>query len=113
MCFLVQFTDQQLDDLSYVDRELYMMKIDNRPTSNDLCNQSVKSMPDLYAPEEIMNIARPNSTDLILEEHMPAPLYLTMSIVKGAMGFGFTIADSAHGQKVLIINKKMIYFYIF
>lgn len=98
-------TDRQLDDLSYVDRELYMMKVDNRSTSNELCNQSVKSMPDLYASEEIMNIARPNSTDLILEEHnMPAPLYLTMSIVKGSMGFGFTIADSAHGQKVRIKN---------
>jgi len=64
-------------------------------------------MPDLYASEEIMSIARPNSTDLILEEHMPAPLYLTMAIVKGTMGFGFTIADSAHGQKVLIIYLKV------
>lgn len=91
-----------MDDLSYVDRELYMMKIDNRSSANDLCNQSVKSMPDLYASEEIMSITRPSSTDLILEEHMPMPLYLTMSIVKGAMGFGFTIADSAHGQKVRI-----------
>lgn len=80
------------------------MKVVNRSTSNELCNQSVKSMPDLYASEEIMSIARPNSTDLILEEHMSAPLYLTMSIVKGAMGFGFTIADSAHGQKVNIFN---------
>lgn len=103
-----------MDDLSYVDRELYMMKVVNRSTSNELCNQSVKSMPDLYASEEIMSIARPNSTDLILEEHMPAPLFLTMSIVKGAMGFGFTIADSAHGQKVNIINllTTMLY-YIF
>lgn len=84
-----------------------MMKVDNRSTSNELCNQSVKSMPDLYASEEIMSIARPNSTDLILEEHMPAPLYLTMAIVKGTMGFGFTIADSAHGQKVLIIYLKV------
>ncbi|XP_025200491.1 membrane-associated guanylate kinase, WW and PDZ domain-containing protein 1 isoform X3 [Melanaphis sacchari] len=99
-------SDRQLDDLSYVDRELYMMKVDNRSTSNELCNQSVKSMPDLYASEEIMSIARPNSTDLILEEHMPSPLYLTMSIVKGAMGFGFTIADSAHGQKVKKILDK-------
>lgn len=87
-----------------------MMKVDNRSTSNELCNQSVKSMPDLYASEEIMNIARPNSTDLILEEHnMPAPLYLTMSIVKGSMGFGFTIADSAHGQKVIIKNVLVYY----
>lgn len=109
MFLIFLIIDRQLDDLSYVDRELYMMKVDNRSTSNELCNQSVKSMPDLYASEEIMNIARPNSTDLILEEHnMPAPLYLTMSIVKGSMGFGFTIADSAHGQKV-----GLKYIYIF
>lgn len=98
-------TDQQLDDLSYVDRELYMMKAGNRSSANDLCNQSVKSMPDLYASEEVMSIARPSSTDLILEEHnVVSPLYLKMSIVKGTMGFGFTIADSAHGQKVRINN---------
>lgn len=77
------------------------MKIDNR-SSNDLCNQSIKSMPDLYDSEEVMSIARPSSTDLILKEHLSSPLYLTMSIVKGEMGFGFTIADSAHGQKVHI-----------
>ncbi|XP_048511799.1 membrane-associated guanylate kinase, WW and PDZ domain-containing protein 1-like isoform X2 [Athalia rosae] len=28
------------------------------------------------------------------------PEFLSISIVKGTMGFGFTIADSAHGQKV-------------
>jgi len=83
------------------------MKIDNR-SSNDLCNQSVKSMPDLYDSEEVMSIARPSSTDLILEDHMSSPLYLTMSIVKGEMGFGFTIADSAHGQKV-DINHLLTY----
>lgn len=89
-----------------MDRELYMMKIDSRSAVNDLCNQSVKSMPDLYAPEEIMSVTRPSSTDLILEEHLPSPLYLTMAIVKGVMGFGFTIADSAHGQKVKKILDK-------
>lgn len=107
--YLFKLTDRQLDDLSFVDRELYMLKVDNRSTSNDLCNQSVKSMPDLYASEEIMSIARPSSIDLILEEHIPAPLYLTMSIVKGTMGFGFTIADSAHGQKVKINNLHTIF----
>lgn len=104
--------DHQLDDLSnYVGRELYMMNIDNRST-NDLCNQSVKSMPDLYASEEIMSIARPNSTDLILEELIPVtPLYLTMAIIKGSMGFGFTIADSANGQKVRIKYLLKILFH--
>ena len=30
----------------------------------------------------------------------PKPRFLTVSIAKGDAGFGFTIADSAHGQKV-------------
>lgn len=56
-------------------------------------NHSVKSLPDLYDGDA----TRPASTDLMLDCH---PQYLTMNIVKGAMGFGFTIADSAYGQKV-------------
>lgn len=34
------------------------------------------------------------------------PEILTIPIVKGAMGFGFTIADSAYGQKVKQILDK-------
>ena len=30
----------------------------------------------------------------------PKPRFLTVPIVKGDSGFGFTIADSAYGQKV-------------
>lgn len=66
--------------------------------TNDLSNSSVKSMPDLYLPEKIQ-VPRPSSTDLLLEDNDKS-LCLTMSIIKGAMGFGFTIADSAYGQKV-------------
>ena len=65
---------------------------------NDVSNSSVKSMPDLYFPEKL-SVPRPTSTDLILEDN-EEPECLTMAIVKGSMGFGFTIADSAHGQKV-------------
>lgn len=83
------------------------MKIDK--ATSDLCNQSVKSMPDLYASEQVMCITRPNSTDLILEENAYSPLYITMLIVKGAMGFGFTISDSAYGQKVFNL-QLLIYF---
>jgi len=32
--------------------------------------------------------------------------YLTVQITKGAMGFGFTIADSAYGQKVKTILDR-------
>jgi hypothetical protein len=69
---------------------------------NDISNNSVKSMPDLYLPEK-MQVPRPTSTDLILQDD-EKPECLTMAIVKGSMGFGFTIADSAHGQKVSISN---------
>lgn len=76
---------------------------------NDITNHSVKSLPDLYVDRErgdksvggnVLGASeRPNSTDLILGPDT-RPEFLTMSIVKGAMGFGFTIADSAYGQKV-------------
>ncbi|XP_021927239.1 membrane-associated guanylate kinase, WW and PDZ domain-containing protein 2-like isoform X3 [Zootermopsis nevadensis] len=80
--------------------------------SEDLVNSSVKSMPDLCTSEKIKNIQRPNSTDVLLSDvsglgdfidqspGMNKPEFLSISIVKGAMGFGFTIADSAYGQKV-------------
>lgn len=85
-----------------------------RSGSDDMLNSSVKSMPDLCTTEKIKNMQRPNSTDVLLEENTrnvtefynepPAipekPEFLTISIVKGPMGFGFTIADSAYGQKV-------------
>ena len=80
--------------------------------SEDLVNSSVKSMPDLCAAEKTKNIQRPSSTDVLLSEvsgvsdfvdqspSMDRPEFLSICIVKGAMGFGFTIADSAYGQKV-------------
>ena len=68
---------------------------------NDITNNSVKSMPDLYLPERL-HVPRPTSTDLILQgdDEDDKSELLNMSIVKGSMGFGFTIADSAYGQKV-------------
>lgn len=69
---------------------------------DDLANSSVKSMPELCdRVDQGSSIPRPNSTDTLLDPPVPAkPEFLTISIVKGAMGFGFTIADSAYGQKV-------------
>ncbi|KAJ1526097.1 hypothetical protein ONE63_009262 [Megalurothrips usitatus] len=69
---------------------------------DDLANSSVKSMPELCDRiNQGSAIPRPNSTDTLLDPPVPAkPEFLTISIVKGAMGFGFTIADSAYGQKV-------------
>ncbi|XP_071440196.1 membrane-associated guanylate kinase, WW and PDZ domain-containing protein 1 isoform X2 [Hetaerina americana] len=82
--------------------------------SEDMVNNSMKSMPDLCNSEKMKSIQRPSSTDAILsdspanalslgdfaESSSGKPEFLTISIVKGAMGFGFTIADSAYGQKV-------------
>lgn len=75
---------------------------------------TAKSMPDLSNPERVQQVPRPGSADLLSSEnfdHTPdildfypsalsKPEYLTIPIVKGGNGFGFTIADSAYGQKV-------------
>lgn len=82
----------------------------NHNGSEEVVNSSVKSMPDLCASEKVKNIQRPSSTDVLLGDNSgmvdfpdgshSKPEFLSISIVKGAMGFGFTIADSAYGQKV-------------
>ncbi|XP_039307362.1 membrane-associated guanylate kinase, WW and PDZ domain-containing protein 1 isoform X4 [Solenopsis invicta] len=75
----------------------------------NLATTSVNSMPDLCISDKINTIKRPSSTDILLSESSDLndckdssskPEFLSIAIVKGAMGFGFTIADSAHGQKV-------------
>ncbi|KAF4528667.1 hypothetical protein B566_EDAN017808 [Ephemera danica] len=80
--------------------------------SEDMVGSSVKSMPHLCSSgmEKVKNLQRPSSTDILLndssdildfnESTLSKPEFLSISIVKGAMGFGFTIADSAYGQKV-------------
>lgn len=77
----------------------------------NLATTSVNSMPDLCISDKINTIKRPSSTDILLSESSDLndckdspvsskPEFLSIAIVKGTMGFGFTIADSAHGQKV-------------
>ncbi|XP_034948712.1 membrane-associated guanylate kinase, WW and PDZ domain-containing protein 1 [Chelonus insularis] len=77
----------------------------------NLTTTSVNSMPDLCISDKINTIKRPNSTDILLSDtgdfserkESPTPIkseFFSIPIVKGAMGFGFTIADSSHGQKV-------------
>jgi len=92
-----------------------------RSNSDDVLNSSVKSMPDLCAAEKVKNMQRPSSTDVLLDDpnrtaedffnEPPAipekPEFLSISILKGPMGFGFTIADSAYGQKVKKILDKL------
>ena len=80
---------------------------------------TANSMPDLWRgqpqEERLLAQARPGSADLLMQntrkvngvDHNgldgsggdPQDL-VTIPIVKGGMGFGFTIADSAYGQKV-------------
>merc|ERR1719415_597 len=65
-------------------------------------------MPDLSQPPHHppMNYNRPSSADLLGSggSGNPEPTnpenIMTIPITKGGMGFGFTIADSAFGQKV-------------
>ncbi|XP_065215040.1 membrane-associated guanylate kinase, WW and PDZ domain-containing protein 2 isoform X2 [Planococcus citri] len=91
---------------SFVDQDAYLKRHILDADSNDATNSSVKSLPDLYLPEKALHVPRPTSTDLILQDD-DKPEILTMSIVKGSEGFGFTIADSAYGQKVKkIIDKQ-------
>merc|ERR1719219_2465228 len=78
---------------------------------------TTNSMPDLWRgqpqEERLLAQARPGSADLLMPNNRKAngvehngldtsdPQDLvTIPIVKGGMGFGFTIADSAYGQKV-------------
>ncbi|XP_040580191.1 membrane-associated guanylate kinase, WW and PDZ domain-containing protein 1 isoform X6 [Lepeophtheirus salmonis] len=66
----------------------------------------VQSMPDLSGTSGIANIApRPGSADLLGDIYPSSKGgsnsdSMSVQITKGGMGFGFTIADSAYGQKV-------------
>lgn len=87
------------------------LPVHNLQNGENLATTSVNSMPDLCISDKINTIKRPSSTDIFLSESSDLndckdspisskPEFLSIAIVKGAMGFGFTIADSAHGQKV-------------
>ena len=62
-----------------------------RPGSADLLMDSAGGGPKVNGLNE-------SGGDIILDESNPDRV--TIPIVKGGMGFGFTIADSAYGQKV-------------
>ncbi|XP_022235434.1 membrane-associated guanylate kinase, WW and PDZ domain-containing protein 1-like, partial [Limulus polyphemus] len=95
-------------------------KIDNSQFLGDVVEaesmgRSAKSMPDLSTGQvDHQHPQRHNSTDLLSPNGMDStpdildfnpqsshrPEFLTVDIVKGSGGFGFTIADSSYGQKV-------------
>lgn len=83
--------------------------VDELENGENMATTSVNSMPDLCISDKVNMIKRPNSTDILLRDSsnisdhkdpLQKPELLSIPIVKGASGFGFTIADSAHGQKV-------------
>lgn len=91
--------------------------------STDSMTRAVKSMPDLSSKfPENCHPSRHNSAAHLnpFSEDMPnivsvnthrnsvVPEFLTVEIVKGAAGFGFTIADSSYGQKV---SLQLVFFY--
>ena len=72
---------------------------------HDMSSRSLKSLPELVKSAS-MNPAVDYSQHRGSDSNTPdvlgqtAPEILTMDIVRGDMGFGFTIADSSYGQKV-------------
>lgn len=86
------------------------LPVHNMSNGENLTTVSVNSMPDLCISDKINTVKRPNSTDILLNDSsmtdqkdssmLGKAEFLSIAIVKGVMGFGFTIADSAHGQKV-------------
>ncbi|XP_012151608.1 membrane-associated guanylate kinase, WW and PDZ domain-containing protein 1 isoform X2 [Megachile rotundata] len=87
-----------------------LLPVHGLQNGENLATTSVNSMPDLCISDKINTIKRPSSTDILMSESdlndckdstmSSKPEFLSIAIVKGTMGFGFTIADSAHGQKV-------------
>ncbi|CAG7721513.1 unnamed protein product [Allacma fusca] len=88
-----------------------------RPSTPDSLAHSAHSLPELSADRPgygRSNNARPASVDLLLDSPshprsdkmmskypvMEPAIFLTVGIIKGGAGFGFTIADSVAGQKV-------------
>ncbi|OQR75924.1 membrane-associated guanylate kinase, partial [Tropilaelaps mercedesae] len=66
----------------------------------------VRTEPSVGATLSSSNVEQHNSLHDESELDFEAPKFLTVEIVKGNTGFGFTIADSANGQKVKKILDK-------
>lgn len=90
----------------------------------DSSTRSAKSMPDLSARPSFLS-QRHSSADLLstssgdhtasthdLNHQVPNKTdYLSVEIVKGKAGFGFTIADSVFGQKVCYFSFVILSHY--
>lgn len=99
-------------------QDIYSSKSLEELDSGESRTRPAKSMPDLSGSERPRSQPqRHNSADLLAPGGGPdildfgasspvggkpsqPPQFITVEIVKGTSGFGFTIADSAYGQKV-------------
>ncbi|KAL8558192.1 hypothetical protein ACOMHN_036281 [Nucella lapillus] len=80
-------------------------------------NRSLKSLPDLARsanmmssqhsmPGDFKSLSQGNGPPDLVSATTSKPEILNINIVRGPMGFGFTIADSPYGQKVKQILDK-------
>lgn len=99
-------------------QDIYSSKsLEDLDNSGDSRTRPAKSMPDLSGPDrprpqrhnsaDLLSISGGGTPDILDFSASPVtpvpsakPQILTVEIVKGTSGFGFTIADSAYGQKV-------------
>ncbi|KAG0429835.1 hypothetical protein HPB47_023263 [Ixodes persulcatus] len=99
-------------------QDIYSSKSLEELDGGESRTRPAKSMPDLSGSERPRSLPqRHNSADLLAPGGGPdildfgasspvggkpgqPPQFITVEIVKGTSGFGFTIADSAYGQKV-------------
>ncbi len=73
----------------------------SQSTNTPSLSSSNKSLPNLSSTNNNVD----KNMDA-LNDNSSKPEILTVNIVKGSMGFGFTIADSAYGQKVKQIMDR-------
>lgn len=79
---------------------------ENMDYRHDMSSRSLKSLPELVKSANMNQVSDysqhkgPDSNTPDVLGQTPPPEILTIDIVRGDMGFGFTIADSTYGQKV-------------
>jgi len=91
----------------------YIQEILGNTDNLNTSAKSLKSLPDLTRPANSgssalhqNNINGDSTPDVLTLLQQNKPEIYSIDIVRGEMGFGFTIADSAYGQKVKQILDK-------
>ncbi len=78
----------------------------SQSTNTPSLSSSNKSLPNLGSTNNNVDKNMDALNAANLADNASKPEILTVNIVKGSMGFGFTIADSAYGQKVKQIMDR-------